>query len=233
MHMARTTQLWTAVASVAAAGLLVYWLAEPGTPSVPATSVADRDGARPSAVPASGPATLPPGHPYAALSGDDRTTQAAVAYLQDRFVALSAEVALLRQQVATHAGRQHESATPDRLEQPSDPAGRAEADRANRQSAQARDAAFRAEPTDARWSGTTAATLRQMLAAPGQAPVAVRAVDCRAKTCRVEIAANGTGDMNELLAGIASRMTDAVGAMVVDPPSQDSPNGATVLYFSR
>jgi hypothetical protein len=63
--------------------------------------------------------------------------------------------------------------------------------------------------------------------------VAVGAVDCRSRTCRVEITPNGTGDINEVLAGIASRMADAAGTLVVDPPGQDSVHAATVLYFSR
>src|SRR4030095_12820445 len=95
-----------------------------------------------------------------------------------------------------------------------DPAARAQAERANQNAALARDTAFRAEQADARWSGSTAAALRQVLTTPGDAAGAVRAVDCRTTTCRVELVPGAAGDMNEFLAQVASRMTSAVGAMV-------------------
>jgi hypothetical protein len=226
MRIARPTRLWIVASPWAVAALVAWWLLRPDAASVraPAPSLASRDVAR--APPPAASAALPPAHPFAATPGDEHGTQAAIAGLQDRFVALSAEVAQLRRQGAAPV------ATTEAPYPPGDTTARAAAERADRQSSLARDAAFRAEPADSSASTGTAAALRRMLDTPGDLSVAVRSVDCRSKTCRVEIAPNGATDVNEFLAGLASRMSGA-GTMIVDAPDPDLAGRPTVVYLSR
>src|SRR6187455_2751296 len=82
------------------------------------------------------------------------------------------------------------------------PAARAEALRVDRRQARERDAAFRAESTEAGWSRAAAAALRRAWNAAERQAVTVRAIECRSRTCRVEVVPQSSGELNDMLPGV-------------------------------
>jgi hypothetical protein len=225
----RNDYFWIAVVMLITAGIAAYWMSAPDSGQ---TGAVHAQSARP--LPSvAGNTAQSAGGTFTTASGSDSSSQTSVAALRDQITMLAGDLALLRQQVAAIAGRPLGSAAQDALHKPADAAGRAEAKRLNQQLAKTRDTAFHAEPVDAQWSSVTAAVLRRAFVAPDAASFSVGALDCRSKTCRVEVTGNGSGDLNEFLVGVAARMTDAASSVVVDPPDRDNPNAAVVLYFSR
>ncbi len=123
------------------------------------------------------------------------------------------------------------AATPD--SNPFSPAARAAAQLALQQQARDRNTAFLAEQLDAGWAKAATAALRQALNTPEAKPLALRAVECRSKTCRVEIVPDGKAELSDVLPRVLDHAADTLTALIVDPPQQDSTDVARVLYFSR
>jgi hypothetical protein len=116
---------------------------------------------------------------------------------------------------------------------PFSPAARAAAQLALHQQAKARNAAFLAEPADAEWSKAAAAALRHALDAPEAKLLTLRALECRSKTCRVEIVPDGNADLNDVLPRVLMHAANALTALIADPVQQDGADAARVFYFSR
>jgi hypothetical protein len=94
------------------------------------------------------------------------------------------------------------------------------------------DAAFRAESTDP-WSSTASSIVRTALAVDGDLRPLARNVECRSRTCRVEIADDSPGKLGVLLPMFAQRVGEQLPSVLVDRIA--SPTGAAtiVLYLSR
>ncbi len=231
IESSRKDYLWIAMVMLVTAGIAAYWMTMPDSQTETLRAQAAK-----LPVSAAGNTAQSEQRALAGVSGSDSISPMSVAKLRDQIAMLAGDVALLRSQVASLAGRPLGSATRDALQKPADAAGRAEARRLNLQLARTRDTAFRAELVDAQWSSSTTAALRRALIASDTASFSVGAIDCRSKTCRAEVTAvtvNGAGDLNEFLAGVSTRMTDAASSVVVDPADPDNPNAAMVLYFLR
>ncbi len=71
--------------------------------------------------------------------------------------------------------------------------------------------------------------LRQALAGgQGDEPMGVRSIDCRTRSCRIEIDGEAS---NARLQGLLARVGGALGAMSTAPTGQ--PGGGTVVYLER
>lgn len=183
-------------------------------------------------------AELPPDHPWAPVrTNEDRASPTELRRLQDQVAALSSAVAALSAQpaplqapAAQRDGPARGSSGQEVIRQRSDPAARAEVERQLQTAAAERDAAFGREAADPQWAGSTALALQQALAGDGTAgALSAKSIECRASSCRVEIADDGSEDLDEALSRFGARVADRLGTLVVSR----SGNAAIVLHLSR
>ena len=115
-----------------------------------------------------------------------------------------------------------------------DAVARAEADRMERLRAAASEAAFRSEDYDARWSAGTAAAVRAAFSTQdGRGGDAVRNVECRSLTCRIEIGADASAEVERRLPAWIGRLGATLPNLTATRVDQGDGREATVLYLSR
>lgn len=114
-----------------------------------------------------------------------------------------------------------------------DPEARAEQQRKWREYMAGIDAGFRKEVTDPGWSSTTSTMVRSVLAASNELGPLARDLECRSRTCRVEIADDGSGASGKLIPKFAQQVGRELPHMVAE--RVEDPRGGTmmVLYMSR
>lgn len=159
------------------------------------------------------------------------------AALKREVAALRAEVAALRRQRPAAgpapAGVAEPSAVPPRAFDPA----RAEQDaRLRRERIEAMEAAFRSEPADPEWSATATAAVQDALNQDPQVQAGVRALECRAQTCRVEVVGEG-GQSSLALARfmptLAQKLAPLLPSITLDETADPSGLTITVLYLTR
>jgi hypothetical protein len=167
-------------------------------------------------------AEFPPPTRELALHGDPAMS------LEQQVAALRREVAEIRRQIAGTPGA-------GTLPNPhTDPEARLEAERAELLRMASTESTFRREDVDARWSQSTIAAVRAALAdAKDPLRNAVRSVECRSQSCRVEIDADGDGPLRQDLPLILGRLTQVLPNMTAGQVDQGNGYQATVLYLSR
>jgi len=157
----------------------------------------------------------------------------------------AADIAALRSQVAQLSrlvraqGQSLASAPPAKADDPdakdprSDPEARAAAQRAYHDYIAGIEAAFRKEARDPRWSSATSAAVQTALVTDDELRRLTRGVDCRSRTCRVEIADDGSGSLGKLLPMFAQHVGKELPSVAFD--RVEDPSGATtmVLYMTR
>jgi hypothetical protein len=94
-------------------------------------------------------------------------------------------------------------------------------------------ASFRSEPLDPPFALMTAESLRGVLASDELARMPVQAIDCRAKTCRVEIQDDGSGIVPLKLPMLMVRMADTLPNVSAQRIEQPSGRATMVLYMSK
>ncbi len=164
-----------------------------------------------------------------AAAGSD-VSPADIQRLSAQIVELQQAVRGLREQMAARrpaapvAGASADAAAPQ------DPASAKEAERAQAdEQAAAMEQRFRQEPVNPGWSGTATAALRQALTpGAGEEGLAVRALECRGQTCRIDI---GSDVSNDSLQHVLGRIGGTFGSLAAMPSLQ--PGGGTVVYLSR
>jgi hypothetical protein len=114
-----------------------------------------------------------------------------------------------------------------------DPEARAEDQRKHRAYIAGVEAAFRKEATDPRWSSTTSAVVQAALASEGELRPLTRGVECRTRTCRVEIADDGSGKLGKLLPVFAQQVGQELPSAVADRVEDPAGGAKMVLYMSR
>lgn len=152
--------------------------------------------------------------------------------LADQVALLRREVADLRVQVAHLPGaRQAEADGPRRLPSPE---ANAEAEQAERMRMASSESAFRNEPEDTRWSRGAVESVRGVFL-QGEAGQRddLRNVECRSRSCRVELGADpargGAGDVSGRMLQLAQTFPN----VLVGQVDQGDGRKATVLYLSR
>lgn len=176
------------------------------------------------------------GAPMAGASIDAGSMQAQVGFLQDRVEALAQELSLVRQQLDRGGAREARSAAPavDVLSERNDPVARAAAEQAARIRDAAREASFRAEPADPVWAGKVSVELRNALAGDAETPpLPVRSIECRSRSCRVEIEDGATGDADRAVSQLAWRMAASFKTLSLSRIDMGGGASVTVLYWTR
>jgi hypothetical protein len=106
-----------------------------------------------------------------------------------------------------------------------------EGQRKRREYIEALASAFQRERTDASWSPSTTAVVKAALASD-QVRQTARQIDCRARTCRVEIAGDPSGTLANVLPFFTMQIAPVLTDMVVDHVT-DGRGAVTVLYLTR
>jgi len=96
--------------------------------------------------------------------------------------------------------------------------------------AAAHEARFQEERVDPAWASTETSALRQALSGAGndEELLSVRSIDCRTRSCRIEI---DGGASNARLQSLMTQVGASLGSMSIMPTGQ--PGGGTVLYMQR
>lgn len=150
---------------------------------------------------------------------------------------LRRELGELRRQVWTQGQRGPASEPPrgdpaGTRDPRTDPEARAEYERARREAIAGVDAAFRGEAEDPRWAGSAASAIQAALAADDRLRLLVRGVECRSRTCRVEIADDGAAGLDKVLPELTLRVGQGLSSAVYD--RVEGPEGARrIIYLSR
>jgi len=154
---------------------------------------------------------------------------------------LRREMVQLRRQVWIQ-GQRLEAAEPARAETQApatakdlltDSEVRAEQERKHREYMVEIDAAFRKESPDARWSSTTSAVVQTALIADSDLRPLARGVECRSRTCRVELADDGSGELGQILPIFAQQVSEDLPSITADRVEDAGGTAAMVLYMSR
>jgi len=117
----------------------------------------------------------------------------------------------------------------------------AESQRQRDQQLDALESGFKQEPTDAAWAAQTTARVEETLAAFAVAPSGVRDIECRASTCRLEIAGDTLLDvagkepasLDKGLPLLVNRLADSLPSMTAFQVEDGYGATSTVLFFSR
>jgi hypothetical protein len=154
-----------------------------------------------------------------------------------QLLAMQRELAELRHQVRAQAQREPGEtppAEPPRARDPrTDPEARAESERARHEAIAGVDAAFRGEAMDPRWSATASSTIQTAFASDDKLRPLARGVECRSRTCRVEIADDGSAELNKGLPEIAMRVGRELPNAVYDRVQGADGTPRQIIYFSR
>jgi len=149
------------------------------------------------------------------------------------------ELAQLRAQLRNQAQRlaagdsAREVQVPDGKNPGNDPELRADEARKHREYVTAVDVAFRNEATDPRWSSATSSTVRSVIAASDDLRPLAREVECRSRTCRVEITDDGSGKLGKLLPVFAQQVGHELPSVSADRVEDASGAATMVLYLAR
>jgi hypothetical protein len=168
--------------------------------------------------------------PLPAAQADTAST-AALQALADRVALLERERLQPAAQAASTAGV-HAPRVPTEAELRAGPTGAGEqrdTQQLERERQAELDGLFRQETVNTAWASITSAVVRQALPAPADgSALALRSVECRSQSCRVEVGAAGADAMRQALPQLAQRLAERFPSMAV--VSRSDGTGAT-LYF--
>jgi hypothetical protein len=113
-----------------------------------------------------------------------------------------------------------------------DPEARAESERRYQAYVAGLETAFRSEPTDPRWSAATSSVVHRALAEDAALRSRAREVECRSRTCRVELADAGSGDLSKVIPMFTQRVGQALPTATTNR-IEDRGETRLVLYLTR
>lgn len=181
-------------------------------------------------------------------TGDEHqpnTSSSATAAEQSRAAQLSARIEVLEHELAAMRGApgQNQGAVPRTSpSQPSRaPARDASSDAETVRAADAEQRrvymeavaqAFNDEKVDASWSSNASSRVREVLDGDESLRGVAHSVECRDRTCRVEIADDGSGRLNSRLPVIALGVADVLPNVAAERVDRDDGRSSMVLYMS-
>lgn len=95
------------------------------------------------------------------------------------------------------------------------------------------EADFWRESADPGWAAQATATVQEALAGDEAMQAAARNVECRSRTCRLEIADDGAGALAKSMPFLASRLAETLPDMTTDQVEDGNGGSTTILYLSR
>jgi hypothetical protein len=174
-------------------------------------------------------------------AGSDRRAETQ----QQEMAALREQVALLRREVSAVQRQIHEQGRAATVVAPgreedltkdprTDPAARAAAERERQEQMAVLEANFRQEPTDRGWAFQAAGAVQEALASDEMGQAALRNIECRSSTCRVELADDDTGELAKGIPMLLQQLDETLPSSVTANYVDDGAGGKTmILYMSR
>jgi hypothetical protein len=164
-------------------------------------------------------------------------TSAAVETLPQDIAALRKEVSALRRQVREQLragpvgahGREEIPAHDSRR----DPAARAEAERDRQAHMAVLEASFWQEPADQGWSSAAAAAVQDALAFDDTAQAAMRSLECRSTTCRLEMADDNTGELAKVLPVFLMQLAQTLPYATANHIDYSDGSRGIILYMTQ
>jgi hypothetical protein len=141
-----------------------------------------------------------------------------VARLEKKVARLEQDVAVLRAEVASGGASQPAGATAALLD---------------RTQLAATEAAFRGEAMDPAWSAAMTENVRAGLERGAIDHDAARSVECRSRSCRVELASRASGAAPQEIAPLLAHLVPALPRAQAGEVENADGRQATVLYLSR
>lgn len=120
-----------------------------------------------------------------------------------------------------------------RIEHLASSAAQPQASTATKAEAGGIDSMFREEPVDVGWSAQAAAAVRAAFASDATLAAHVHQVECRARTCRVEVAPEGTELVETNLSTIAMSLSGVLSHAATVPFSDADGRPSMLVFFSR
>jgi hypothetical protein len=110
------------------------------------------------------------------------------------------------------------------------PVSRAEAERAHQAYVASVDDGFQREPIGPRWASATASAVHAAISGDDALRSATRGAECRSHTCRVDIADDGSGRLNEAVRDFVQRIGRELPTVVFNRV-EDTGGGATLVLY--
>jgi hypothetical protein len=177
-------------------------------------------------------------HPTSDLSVAKRSTDAAVAVqlaeMRRKLAELEHQVLVQGQRPTPAGSTKAEELDPSTAaDVRTDAEARVEHDRKRKEYMAGVAAAFRTEPMDPRWSSVTSFAIQTALAVTDHdLQTLARAVECRSRTCRVEMADDPSGKLAKLLPVFVQHVGQELLSSVVER-IEDARGATMVIYLSR
>lgn len=148
-----------------------------------------------------------------------------------RSPAPTADISELRQQLA----RLDEAVVRlgQRVDRLASAAAQPQAAAATQSEARGIDSMFREEPVDAGWSAQATAAVRAAFASDATLAAHIHQVECRARTCRVEVASEGTDFVEASLSTIAMSLAGVLSHAATVPLADADGRPSMLVFFSR
>jgi hypothetical protein len=167
-----------------------------------------------------------------AVAGDQERDARQLTRLGQELTAMRSELAAMREQM----GKAHAPAEPTAREEGEDEgmraARRAEGDAMHQARLASVDSAFRGEPNNPQWAASTSSSIREALAAAQIDASKLRAMECRSRTCRIELVEDESSDLSKTLPMFALQVGRALPAVTADHIDDGHGRRTAVLYLS-
>ena len=164
--------------------------------------------------------------------------QKTMAVLEQQVAHLKGEVSALRRQIyeqeqAVKSGVSGTEAAPD-SDLRHNPAARAEAEKARQEQMAILEVAFRQEPIDREWSVKVTRSVQEALAGEQVVQTALRSLECRSQTCRMELVQDDAGELANSVPLFLMQLGEAVaGGATIDYVEDGAGGNTMILYMAR
>jgi hypothetical protein len=157
---------------------------------------------------------------------------------QTEFAALRREVAILKTAMTELRSREPERANVDNAEPvaarlPREPAAVQERELERRAQMAEIEARFNDEPRDPKWSSVALSALREAFQGDETIRAAMGEIDCRARSCRVELSDDGSGTLSTNLPAVLHQVSGVLPTMQSDHTLDAAGHAKMVLYMAR
>jgi hypothetical protein len=95
------------------------------------------------------------------------------------------------------------------------------------------EAGFRDEATDPRWAPAMSSAIQAALISAGGLRPLAHGVECRARSCRIVIAEDGSGGVDDLVARVARQVGGDLPSAITGRVDHGRGAATVVLYLSR
>jgi hypothetical protein len=170
------------------------------------------------------------------LSSPNDDLQAYQKEVNAKLAMLAAEVTALRQQLRDQAMKDQPQASAENetsRNARNDPVAQAEEQRKYKELIAAKETAFQQEPLDGQWAPQTSSSLREAMSKNPAMRDAVRNIECRSSTCRVEITDTEQVRSSKSLDNIITQVGDSLPQVTYNQIDEGNGESAMVMYMSR